>query len=288
MSPAFQLFFIMQLFKFLFISMSLSLLPATEMSAQFIDVKETKSKPVKEAKSKPVKEKEIKPKVEREAKWKDFNRLYISYATEKVVYDNSISDDRKFQGINIGRMHSENITDGYYPLYLDYGLEATGVRYHDEEASEYKEAKGALEYNYEVKEMRKTKSDLISVAIPLNLTYLFATSSGKYGIAPVVGVNFKVNVYGRGKETFTKDYYYMDYKHNSQCVDETTKVNFFDKNDMADASVKRFQFGMNLGVNLYKGKMIIGYRFQPDFTKFRAGDFPAKTTTQLVSIGTRW
>ncbi len=57
---------------------------------------------------------------------------------------------------------------------------------------------------------------------------------------------------------------------------------------MDDASFKRFQFGMNLGVNLYKGKLVVGYRFQPDFTKVRKGDFPAKTTTNLVSIGTRW
>ena len=247
----------MNYFKILLTAMSMLLLPTTKLSAQFQNTRVAK---------------------EKNMTMEDYNRLSVSFAAEVGKSDLALGQDETGKGVSFGYAHGKNIVNGDFPLYLEYGFDATWLHFNDTDESE--------DYGYygNYKEKHEVKLNLVSVSIPLNLTYIFSLADGKYEFAPFAGLNFKFHVIGRGKDEFTKEY------SNSRYDDEsgTNKYNIFDEDDMGGTSAKRFQIGMNLGFNIYKGRFSFGYRFQPDFTKIYDDELPTKTKTNMVSIGIKY
>lgn len=98
------------------------------------------------------------------------------------------------------------------------------------------------------------KSTMFSVTAPVDVTYKFELGSG-WAIAPLAGFNFRFNLLAKRAEG---------------------DLNLF------DYGLKRFNFGMNFGVNAFYKKFTFGLKFTPDFTPMSDD---AKDKANLFSIG---
>jgi len=178
----------------------------------------------------------------------EYKRYYASFASMVITTDMALSEDKeKARGINFGLVKGKNISNGKLPLFLEYGLEATWVRYHDEDTEENEDW-----YYSKIVTKDELSINMVSLAIPLNVVYSISLMNGEYEVAPYAGLNVKVNVIGIAKDKSSETRYDGD-----RVVDEesgTEKAHFFTKDDTDDSPANRFQLGMNLGFNIYKGK----------------------------------
>ena len=155
-----------------------------------------------------------------------------------------------------------------FPLYLDYGANLTYMfgSYSDE----YKEDGYKVEY--------KTAVNMASVNVPVAVTTPFKVD--QYTILPYVGLNARLNLFGKLTESAEASGY-------GETLSESDSVNLFDVDDMDDYPVKRFQVGLNLGVNVQFDNYTVGLGYIKDFAPaFDAASITAFFSTSVVSIGT--
>ncbi len=176
----------------------------------------------------------------------NYSRFEVSFASTTME-----DVDDPFVGVSAGLLWGKSISESM-PVFIEYGANLTWTaRTFDYDS-----------YYYDEEE----KFNFLNVAIPINLAYKFTLpSNSDVSIVPFVGVNFKVGIIAKGKETYDGE-------------DET--YDLYDKDEGWDAN--RFQVGMNVGIGLNFNKYYIGYKFQPDFTEFAE---KTKTHTNFVTLG---
>jgi len=200
------------------------------------------------------------------AQSENYSRIYASYVRGNANQEmGKYSEDMDQNGFNVGYAYGLNIS-GTLPLFLEYGAELNYLTM--DESSDF----------------LKNDAKFLHVSIPVNVVYQFSVMDDFMHIAPYAGVNFKLNLMGKNK---VKDSY----------GDESEEINFFDEDDMGDNTAKRFQLGMNAGVNFYVGHLMLGYRYQYDFMPYVDGkdddailsvNYEMKTSAHCLSIGYRF
>lgn len=107
---------------------------------------------------------------------------------------------------------------------------------------------------------------VMTLSVPVNLTYRIALGNGKVSLSPFAGITFKANLLA--KETVSFKY-------------EENTLNLFDKDDVGkDSQWKRFQVGWQTGINLDTNSgFSIGLHHGHDFN-----NICKKTTTSNWSV----
>lgn len=145
------------------------------------------------------------------------------------------------------------------------------------------EASAKLAWTHKKDEGRyaTTKTDFLSLSLPLDFMYRFILSDSGIGLAPFTGPNFRFNVIGRRQLS-------TDAERNSY-----TSVNYLSRDAYCPASI--FQFGWRVGLNFYMHNFFFGYAFTYDLNHYvdetrsdygvmgNAGE--AKTSCHTVAFG---
>jgi len=182
-----------------------------------------------------------------------YQRIEASFAVQKFITENdNHSEEDKTKGFELGFIKGISLTNRI-PLFLELGGQLTWTHSKDEVDNV------------------DNKVTFMNIAIPVNVAYKFAfANSENITIVPFVGPNFKFNVIGKEK-----------------WGDE--KVSYLSKDDMGgkDNRANIFQVGLNLGVGVnIAQRLYVGYRFQPDFTKYiEIGSIENKTRTNYLTLG---
>ena len=145
------------------------------------------------------------------------------------------------------------------------------------------EASAKVAWTHKKDEVRyaTTKTDFLSLSLPVDFMYRFILSDSGIGLAPFTGPNFRFNVIGRRQlstDTERKSY---------------TSVNYLSRD--ADCPASIFQFGWRVGLNLYLHNFFLGYAFTYDLNHYvdeTRGDYgvmgnagEAKTSCHTVAFG---
>lgn len=194
------------------------------------------------------------------------SRVYASYIRGNANIElGRHSEDFDQNGFNVGYAYGLNIS-GTLPLFLEYGAELNYLTM--DESSDF----------------LKNDAKFLNVAIPVNVVYQFSVMDDFMHIAPYAGVNFRLNLMGKNKV--------KGYQGSG-----SEEIDFFDEDDMGDNTAKRFQLGMNAGVNFYVGHLMLGYRYQYDFMPYADGkdedallnvNYDMKISAHYLSIGYRF
>lgn len=91
---------------------------------------------------------------------------------------------------------------------------------------------------------------LLTLTIPVNLTYIFAIPNSEITIAPFAGIDVKYHIIGKVKND--------DYDYNES---------FFDKDKNGGFDTKRLNFGYNIGANVNYKNLYGGFSWGTDFTE---------------------
>lgn len=178
-----------------------------------------------------------------------FSTLYVQFSPSKLYAKSEYKGD----GISLSESENSSINAlslgyAYYmplsesiPLYLDFGAAVQWFF----KSKEYKD------YFYDEEINEKVKTNLISVKIPINVSYAIPVSDA-FCIAPYAGIYGRVNIIGKEK-----------------AGDESADM--FSKDDYGDAVAKRFQAGWNAGVNFRIANAItVGAGYYMDLLKFQS------------------
>ena len=153
-----------------------------------------------------------------------FQTFYLQYnpSSQKISYDGH-STSTSFNGLSLGYSYATPL--GGIPLYLEFG--------------------GAAQWFFKSED--DTKTNLISVKIPVNLLYSFEVSD-VVKIQPYAGVYGRVNIIGK-----TKDDY----------ADESWDW-------FSDGDAKRFQLGLNGGLRVsFNDYVFLGAGYYYDLMKIQ-------------------
>lgn len=107
------------------------------------------------------------PEVEEKPEYKNYDRIYMSYAPTRITEYYANFDNLMMHGVGLGWKKGINVTGKRLPLYLETGIAA----------------------NFAFGEGDK----LFNFVIPINVTYRFKIASTKIYIGPYWGLNFKIN-----------------------------------------------------------------------------------------------
>lgn len=209
----------------------------------------------------------------------DYGRVYVGYNPMNVKwndFDSLIGDALPFKnGLTVGYQHASNILKGV-PLYIEYG---GNIMY-----SFGKDSYSDESYDYLSSE--ETKANLFSVNVPVNVALRLSFKENKMSVTPYLGLNFRVNVAGNLKYSY-KDVYYDDYDDVYVTDEDSYKVNLFNKDEMEDSALKRFQVGINFGVGFTYDKFYIGVGYVADFSNLiKAGDEELMTISGKLNMAT--
>ncbi len=233
--------------------------------------------------------------VEKQAKVKpeiaNYNRFSLGLSTNKF----KTSDDNLFKfkidgkreesmtlkGLDINYMRGISLTQKF-PLYLEVGGRLT----YETLKSTNKDGGN----NWSEKETERF--NLLSLSVPVNVTYKYTFSNGFY-LAPFVGIHFRLNLMANDKWEYEETYYGETEKEDGKMsffkADEEDEDAYFDE----DMDVcKRFQFGGQVGLNFgYKALNIgLGYYFDTPFYKYdsdtnSSNDFKIKSGGVALTVG---
>lgn len=162
-----------------------------------------------------------------------FGSFFVEYMPVQLHYSYSgESDNTNLNGIAVGFNYAVPISG---PLFFDAGL------------------KGQFFWKKEKKHGYEATTNLFSASIPVDLVYDWIVSEG-FAVDPYVGLYGRYNFSATGK--LEEDNY-------------SYKVNYFDKDDMeGDVTMKRFQFGWQVGVNFRISEVLtVGGGYFMDFNE---------------------
>lgn len=221
-----------------------------------------------------------------------WSKIYASYDPMTVEYDWEGAKDGDFTGISFGFAKGFSISQSM-PLFVEAGL---GISY----------AWNSEDYDYE-----ESKMSLLSLKVPVNLTYKFAIPNSNIVIAPYAGISMRFNLMGKEKveykdggygdyddyEDYLDDYedYFDDYEdyfdyYSASAVtraggeeDKEKEYDMFDEDEVGKDGVwKRFQIGWQIGANVEFNQFAVGVQYGKDFSEFAK---KTKLSTLSISVG---
>ena len=176
--------------------------------------------------------KDIKTTVTEEGMAFHYSRFFFGYAPTSFSFDYKDKDNGTMHGFNTGWIGGWNVTGRRLPIYVE----------------------GGLTFNACFGEAITEDDKLLSLELPINATYRFNIRNTRIFIAPYFGFHFKVNVFWEdedGKDVFDHNYGYYSGKNFVTIMD--------------DDDAKRFQFGMETGVNFDLAHFYMGIGYNYDF-----------------------
>ena len=195
----------------------------------------------------------------RQADYKSYNRIGLSYNNVGYNLNSEAKDDLEIDGFSlngfgIDYIHGFSLTRSL-PMFLELGANVNfnfGTPLSEEEDR----------YTY------KMKMQNINLQVPVNYVYRFNVADS-FSIAPYVGLNFKLNLTTRGKES-------MEYEGEKE---EDDWYSFYDKEEMDGEPWNRFQMGWHIGVGFRYSNLYLGLQYGTDFIpawKYDEDDWHAK------------
>lgn len=156
----------------------------------------------------------------------NYNRVYFGYAQTKLSGEGY---SESLHGFNAGWLGGYNVTPAKkLPLYLETGI-ALNAGFGD---------------------VLSSSDKLLSLEVPINITYRYNIPNTKIRLSPYFGFHFKVNVLA------------LDDDGDS----------YFDNDEF-----NRFQFGMQLGANFEYDHFYLGVGWNKDFLPFIEGKYYGET-----------
>lgn len=210
-----------------------------------------------------------------------YDRAQVSYVNEKYSAKGA---GFSTNGVGVKYLHGFGISQDR-PLYIQ-----TGADLH-------------FGFNSESTKFSSQKLTTMNIAIPVNVAYQFAIND-KFTIEPYVGLNVKVNILAKQKNTIKSINFddlddedwsdYEDYFDEDMWGDmfdpedfvdgkeSSSSVSLFDKKKVGkDAQWKRFQLGWHIGANfILNQKYYLSAQYGTDFMSICK-----KTNTSTLSIG---
>lgn len=113
-----------------------------------------------------------------------------------------------------------------------------------------------------------TKSQLLTVTIPINIGYQFCLSD-KVGLTPYAGINLKIIPFGRSKDEVTADY--------GTVPDELSNSDWVSIFDAGSPDIAWINCGWQVGLGLSIRKFYIGAESGTDFRPYQKVEFAQKT-----------
>jgi len=181
-----------------------------------------------------------------------WSAVYVQWNPTTVAIENNQMDDPSLTAFSIGYNRATNIARNT-PLFVEYGL---GIQYYFTSV-DYDDEKNPWHHAY-----YDRKFNMLSVKVPVNLTYKWHLSNSNIDLLPFAGLNFRFNILGKEKLKSNAEHEIPS--------DDKDDFNLFDKDDMGskDATWKRFQVGWQIGVNArFNEKLLIGISYGTDFSE---------------------
>ena len=189
-----------------------------------------------------------------------FNTFDLTYSpvTMKASYEGD-STTEDLNGLSLNWAQARLLTD-QLPVYLQYGAGVQFTWKTDTSSNDY----------YDV----KTTTSFLTVKVPVNVLYNFAIPNTNLSVMPYLGLNAQVHVLGQTKAS-------QEYDGET----ETTKVNYFSKDDMEDP-YNRFVLGWQIGAMVSFNKYFVGIGYNGPVTSlYKNGDFKIQTSQVNISLG---
>lgn len=189
----------------------------------------------------------------------NYSRIQVGYNPMMVSPYYGDADDTCLHGVGISYLRGIKLNPSE-PIFLEVGGKIA-----------YNMKKETEDVNVEDLVFHMVVTDkVLTLSVPVNLTYRIALRSGKVSLSPFVGVTFKENLLA--KET-------VSFKN------EKETLNLFDKDDVdEDSQWKRFQVGWQTGFYLdTNSPFSIGFHYGRDFN-----NICKKTWTSNWSVTLGW
>ena len=205
---------------------------------------------------------------------KGWNTVWVQYNPGTWKTDVKGMDDLSFSSFSLGYSHAFGVANTL-PLYVEAGV---GLQYYWN-SEDY----GDEDYTETV------KTHVLSVKVPVDLTYKFQIANSSVSILPYVGLNLRYNLSGKMKSEYSEDddedYYApkrASYSYDDE-DEESDELDLFDKKDMGKDEVwKRFQIGWHVGVKAQFGKnFMAGVGYGSDFSEITKKVKSGEWTIQL-------
>ena len=183
-----------------------------------------------------------------------YSRFFFGYAPTSFSFDYKDVENKTMHGFNTGWIGGWNVTGRRLPIYVESGIT----------------------FNACFGEGITDSDKLMSLEIPINATYRWNIPNTRIFIAPYFGFHFKVNVAWLDEEddsVFDTNYGY--------------RINGTFYETMDDDDAKRFQFGMETGVNFDLAHFTMGIGYNYDFMPIHKvlGDYNVTTGGFRFKLG---
>lgn len=184
----------------------------------------------------------------------NYSRIQVGY-NPMMVYD---IDDTCLHGASFSYLRGIKLNPSR-PLFLEVGGRIA-----------YNMKKETEDVNVEDKVFHMDVTDkVMTLSVPVNLTYRIPLGNSKVSLSPFVGITFKANLLAEETVSFKN---------------EKETLNLFDKDDVGeDSQWKRFQVGWQTGFNLdTNSPFSIGFHYGRDFKNICK---KTKTSNWNVTLG---
>lgn len=217
---------------------------------------------------------------------KGWNTIYLQYnkvgCSHKAInwYATQLGWEPKesLNGLTLGFNHAFNIVPSL-PLYVETGLGVQFAFYSDSHID--KDV-----WNERDKLETKITGNLLSAKVPVNVIYRYNIPNTSFAIEPLLGLDCRVNLFGKATETET----HFDY-YDEEGVEYKQKTNIFDEKDMKGAGIGKaascFQIGWHVGANFVYKQISLGFQYGQDFNKI-LDVYNLKLKTTTISLGYRF
>lgn len=218
--------------------------------------------------------------IEKSSNADDWSSIYFQWNPSSIVPKRG--DLLSLTGLTFGYNHAFNIASGK-PLFIEAGI---AIQYsfcsediieeiYDDDVLDY------LDYN-NIDASIEAKMNMLSVKIPVNLTYKFDIPNTSVAIAPYAGLVLRGNVLGTLRVKLGSD---LAAELSDRELEEIEKShNLFSESDMGKRNTfNRFQIGWQIGTNVSFGSQCyVGISYGCDFSEICRNN---KMHTTSITLG---
>ena len=207
--------------------------------------------------------------------------FYVGYNIVSLEWSHDQREGEKAyplnSGITAGYNKRVSLNGSSLPLYVDYGANFSYMF----GSSEYTDVGYVTSGNYTfpIEDCKYKRSiNLASINVPLAVTTPFQVDN--ITILPYIGVNLRFNLFGERKSS-------VEVNYDGEYLSSSDTYNLFNKEDMGDYPLGRFQAGLNLGVNIEFEKYTVGIGYVNDFSPVYdvEGLLTATFSATTISVG---
>ncbi len=198
-----------------------------------------------------------------------YARLELSYNPIKMSVDIDDADDLELNAFYIGQIFGLSISKSL-PAFIEFGWNMSYAF-----KSIENEWMNDIFKSSDKDVILKMKYSLMTVSVPINMSYKLKVSNSDVSIVPYIGLNLKYNASahvkyefeGSDAKKYVQDCQRNDFEEYKKLYGEQNMFNEDDERVGEDGKWKRFQVGWNIGVGLNYKKLYLGLKYGKDFTE---------------------